>query len=80
MIPRINRLTLEVRQFMPKGTDLSDASQTWLNDVAALEVYGKEKGKGKSCASRLCLECGGNSLVAISEHWDLALIRRRGQG
>ena len=21
---------------MPKGTDLSDASQTWLNDVAAL--------------------------------------------
>ena len=36
MIPRINRLTLEVRQFMPKGTDLSDASQTWLNDVAAL--------------------------------------------
>src|SRR5680860_559955 len=24
------------RQFMPKGTDLSDASQTWLNDVAAL--------------------------------------------
>jgi len=36
LIPRINRLTLEVRQFMPKGTDLSDASQTWLNDVAAL--------------------------------------------
>ena len=25
-----------LRQFMPKGTDLSDASQTWLNDVAAL--------------------------------------------
>ena len=23
-----------LRQFMPKGTDLSDASQTWLNDVA----------------------------------------------
>jgi len=36
LIPRINRLTLEVRQFMPKGTDLSDASQTWLNDIAAL--------------------------------------------
>ena len=36
MIPRINRLTLEVRQFMPKGTDLSDASQTWLNDIATL--------------------------------------------
>ena len=30
--------------------------------------------------SRLCLGRGGNSLVAISEHWDLALIRRRGQG
>ena len=28
--------TLEVRQLIPKGTDLSDASQTWLNDVAAL--------------------------------------------
>ena len=25
-----------LRQFMPKGTDLSDASQTWLNDVATL--------------------------------------------
>ena len=25
-----------LRQFMPKGTDLSDVSQTWLNDVAAL--------------------------------------------
>ena len=25
-----------MRQFMPKGTDLSDASQTLLNDVAAL--------------------------------------------
>ena len=25
-----------LRQYMPKGSDLSDASQTWLNDVAAL--------------------------------------------
>ena len=25
-----------LRQYMPKGTDLGDASQTWLNDVAAL--------------------------------------------
>jgi IS30 family transposase len=25
-----------LRQFMPKGTDLSDASQTWLNDIAWL--------------------------------------------
>jgi IS30 family transposase len=25
-----------LRQFMPKGADLSDASQTWLNDVANL--------------------------------------------
>ena len=25
-----------LRQFMPKGTDLGDASQTWLNDIAAL--------------------------------------------
>ncbi|MBL4544208.1 MAG: IS30 family transposase, partial [Rhodobacteraceae bacterium] len=25
-----------LRQFMPKGADLSGASQTWLNDVAAL--------------------------------------------
>ena len=25
-----------LRQFMPKGADLGDARQTWLNDVAAL--------------------------------------------
>jgi transposase, IS30 family len=25
-----------LRQFMPKGADLADAGQTWLNDVAAL--------------------------------------------
>jgi len=31
-------------------------------------------------ASWSCLECGGNSLAAIFEHWDLDLIRRRGQG
>ncbi len=36
LIPRINRLTLEVRQLMPKGTDLSTISQTELNDVARL--------------------------------------------
>ena len=28
----------------------------------------------------LCLECGGNSLAAISAHWDLDRIGRRGQG
>jgi hypothetical protein len=28
----------------------------------------------------LCLECGGNSLAAFSEHVDLGLIRPRGQG
>jgi len=35
LIPRINRLTLKVRQFFPKGTDLGDLSQTALNDVPA---------------------------------------------
>jgi IS30 family transposase len=25
-----------LRQFMPKGTDLSDVSQVWLNDIAGL--------------------------------------------
>jgi len=33
LVPHSERLRL-LRQFMPKGTDLSDASQTWLNDVA----------------------------------------------
>lgn len=28
----------------------------------------------------LCLECGRNFLATISEHYDLDLIRRRGQG
>jgi len=37
-------------------------------------------GEDVKFSSRLCLGRGGNSLVAISEHWDLALIRRRGQG
>ena len=36
MIPRIKRLTLEVRQFFLKGTDLSGINQTELNDVARL--------------------------------------------
>jgi len=36
LIPRINHLTLEVRQFFPKGTDLGDLSLTALNDVARL--------------------------------------------
>ena len=36
MIHRINRLTLEVRQFFPKCTDLGDLSQTALNDVVRL--------------------------------------------
>jgi len=36
LIHRINRLTLEVHQFFPKGTDLGDLSQTALNDVARL--------------------------------------------
>ena len=31
MIPRINRLRHDLRLFMPRGTDLGDASQTWLN-------------------------------------------------
>jgi hypothetical protein len=29
--------------------------------------------------TRLCLESGGNSLAAFSEHVDLGLIRPRGQ-
>ena len=33
---RIKRLTLEVRQFFPKGTDLGTIGQTELNDVARL--------------------------------------------
>ena len=31
-------------------------------------------------APGLCLETGGNSLAAVSEHVDLGLIRPRGQG
>jgi hypothetical protein len=35
---RVEGLMMEgvLRQYMPKGSDLSGASQTWLNDVAAL--------------------------------------------
>ena len=35
---------------------------------------------GQTQFARLCLECGGNSLAAFSEHVDLGLIRPRGQG
>ena len=43
MIQPIKRYTLEVRQFMPKGTDLGVASQTRINDVAALMHSRPEK-------------------------------------
>ena len=36
MIPRSNRWTLAVRQFLPKGTEPSGITQTQLNDVARL--------------------------------------------
>jgi transposase, IS30 family len=29
-------VTQKIRHSLPKGTDLSDTSQTWLNDVASL--------------------------------------------
>jgi IS30 family transposase len=35
-----------LRQFMPKGIDLSDVSQTWLNDVAALMNHRPRKTLG----------------------------------
>jgi IS30 family transposase len=36
-----------LRQFMPKGADLSDASQTWLNDVANLMNNRPRKALGR---------------------------------
>lgn len=54
-------------QFMPKGTDLSDASQTWLNDVARLMNERPRKTLGwKTPAEAMAEEIRAfNSTVAL---------------
>ena len=69
MIPRIHRFTLEVRQFMPKGTDLSDASQTWLNDVAAL----MNNRPGKPLGWKTPAEAMAEEMAACNEAVALAI-------
>ena len=64
LIHRINRVTLEVRQFMPNGTDLSDASQTRLNDVAALMNSRPGKTLGWKTPAEEMAAC--NEAVALS--------------
>jgi hypothetical protein len=56
----------------PRTLSRSGSLAGWQNEVASLCVGNPHLG--------LCLECGGNSLAAFSEHVDLGLIRPRGQG
>ena len=45
-----------LRQFMPKGTDLSDASQTWINNVARLMNGCPRKTRWKTPAEAMAEE------------------------
>ena len=63
------RFTLEVRQFMPKGTDLSDASQTKLNDVAAL----MHSRPGKTLGWKTAVEAMAEEMAAFNEAVALAI-------
>ena len=69
LIQSIKRFTLEVRQFMPKGTDLGDASQTWLNDVAAL----MHSRPGKTLGWKTPAEEMAEEMAAVNEAVALAI-------
>ena len=76
--------------FTPAAQSLATGGRFVMNTFLAKEGYTPDlsaRESGQQCYSaiftrneRSCLECGGNSLAAISEDWDLDLIRRRGQG
>ena len=49
-------------------------------DEVVIEATGNCMAVSRVLSTRSCLGSGGNSLAACSEHWDLGLIRPRGQG
>jgi alkanesulfonate monooxygenase SsuD/methylene tetrahydromethanopterin reductase-like flavin-dependent oxidoreductase (luciferase family) len=63
----------------PKRRNTEDEKQAIKEGKTAHEIRPDEPDKAAR-KDRLCLESGGNSLAAFSEHVDFGLIRPLGQG